>query len=86
MGVGPRDKKEAESKLAELQHQLNNGSYIKPDKVTFGQFLDQWLRDYAVPNLSAETTQAYEIMARKHLIPSLGLIPLQQLTPAHIQA
>ena len=55
-------------------------------KQTFGQFLDQWLRDYAWPNLSAETAQAYDIMARKHLIPTLGSIPLQQLTPARLQA
>ena len=79
-------KKDAETKLSELQHQLNTGGYIKPDKVTLGQFLKQWLADYAAPNLSPETTQAYEIMARKHLIPGLGLIPLQQLTPAHVQA
>ena len=79
-------KKEAEKKLAELQHQLDTGDYIKQDKLTFGSFLDQWLRDYAVPNLAAETTQAYDIMARKHLIPALGNIPLQQLTPARIQS
>ena len=79
-------KKEAETKLSELQHQLDTGGYIKPDKVTLGQFLERWLADYAVPNLSPETTQAYEFMARKHLIPGLGFIPLQQLTPAHIQA
>ena len=27
-------KKEAETKLSELQHQLDTGGYIKPDKVT----------------------------------------------------
>ena len=79
-------KKAAEKRLAELQHQLDTGSYIKPDKVTLGSFLDRWLQDYAWPNLSAETAQAYDIMARKHLIPALGNIPLQQLTPARVQA
>ena len=79
-------KKFAEKKLAELHHQLDTGDYIKPDKVTLGSFLVQWLHDYAWPNLSAETSQAYDIMARKHLIPALGNIPLQQLTPARVQA
>ena len=79
-------KKAAEKRLAELQHQLDTGGYIKPDKVTLGSFLDQWLQDYVWPNLSAETAQAYDIMARKHLIPALGNIPLQQLTPARVQA
>ena len=79
-------KKDAETKLAELQHRLDTGSYIKPDKITLGQFLDRWLKDYAWPSLSAETAQAYDIMARTHLIPALGFIPLQQLTATHIQA
>ena len=79
-------KKDAQKRLAELQHQLDTGGYIKPDKVTLGSFLDRWLQDYAWPNLSAETAQAYDIMARKHLIPALGNIPLQQLTPARVQA
>ena len=47
--------------------------------------MERWLQDYAWPNLSPETAQAYDIMAQKHLIPALGNIPLQQLTPSHIQ-
>ena len=38
-------KKAAEKRLAELQHQLDTGGYIKPDKVTLGSFLDRWLQD-----------------------------------------
>jgi len=79
-------KKDAEKRLSELLHEKDIGTYVKPVKQTFGQFLDQWLRDYAWPNLSAETAQAYDIMARKHLIHTLGSIPLQQLTPARLQA
>ena len=55
-------------------------------KITVGAFIDRWLQDYAWPNLSPETAQAYEVMARKHLIPALGNILLQQLTPAMVQA
>ncbi len=65
---------------------MDTGDYISPAKVTLGSFLTLWLEDYAWPNLSPETTQAYDIMARKHLIPVLGRIQLQQLTPARIQA
>ena len=81
----PGTKREAEKKLADLQHQMDNGSYTKPDKVTVGRFIDRWLQDYAWPNLSAGTVQPYYIMARKHLIPALGNIPLRQLAPAHLQ-
>lgn len=39
-------KKAAESKLAELQHQLDTGSFLQPSKLTVGNFMRQWLRDY----------------------------------------
>ncbi|MEE2927094.1 MAG: tyrosine-type recombinase/integrase [Chloroflexota bacterium] len=78
-------KREAEKRLAELVNQVDNGQYSQPTKLTFGSFMGRWLQDYAWPNLSPETAQAYDIMAQKHLMPALGNIPLQQLTPSHIQ-
>lgn len=79
-------KKEAEKKLAELQHDLDTGGYTKPDKVRVASFLDEWLRDYVWPLLSAETAQAYDTMVRKHVVPDLGKIALQKLNPAHLQS
>ena len=79
-------KREAEKRLAELVHQVDTGDYSSPSKVTVGAFLERWLTDYAWPNLSPETAQAYQIMAEKHLIPAFGSISLQQLTPERIQS
>jgi len=79
-------KKAAEQKLGDLLNELDTGSYVKPDKVTVGEWIDRWLKYYAWPNLSAETSQAYDIMARKHLIPALGRIPLQQLTDTYLES
>ena len=45
-------KKEAEKKLAELLHQLDTGTFMKPGKLTLADYLEIWLRDYAWPNLS----------------------------------
>ena len=50
-------KKQAEAKLVELIHQLDTGHYSRPTKQTFGDFLTQWLQDYAWPNLSPETAR-----------------------------
>ena len=40
-------KKAAEQKLADLRNELDTGSYVKPDKVTLGEFIDRWLKYYA---------------------------------------
>ena len=79
-------KREAEKRLAELVHNVDIGEYSNPSKVTMGDFLARWVKEYAWPNLSPETAQVYEIMAVRHIIPVLGQVPIQELTPEHLQS
>ncbi len=79
-------KKDAEKRLAELLHQLDNGTFIKPGKTTVAEYLRKWLEDYCRANLAPRTTEGYESIVRCHLIPSLGKIPLTQLKPEHVQS
>ncbi|MBI2850593.1 MAG: tyrosine-type recombinase/integrase [Chloroflexi bacterium] len=78
-------KKDAEKKLAELLHQLDTGTFMKPGKTTLGDFLDRWLHDYACANLAPRTAEGYDTIIHQHLIPKLGSIPLTSLKPEHIQ-
>lgn len=80
-------KREAENKLATLITQMDTGQYSPPDKTTLRAFLDRWLRDYVwrEGNLSPETAQVYQIIVDKHLVPAMGSIPLQKLTPDRIE-
>jgi integrase len=78
-------KKDADKRLAELIHQLDTGTFIKPGKTTFGEYLERWLRDYAWPNLSPRTAEGYESIIRCHIIPALGKILLTRLKPDHLQ-
>lgn len=78
-------KKDAEKRLAEMLHQLDTGTFVKPGKANLGDFLEQWLKDYAWPNLAPRTAEGYEHIIRRHLIPGLGNIPLTQLKPEHLQ-
>jgi integrase len=79
------NKREAERRLAELTHQLNTGSYVKPRKLTVGDYMEQWLADYCLPNLQPRTTEGYGFIVRKYIIPSLGNIELTALRPEHLQ-
>jgi integrase len=78
-------KREAEKHLAELIHQLDNGTYIKPGKTTLAEYLERWLKEYSWPNLAPRTTEGYESIIHRHIIPALGKIPLIQLKPEHLQ-
>lgn len=78
-------KKEAEKRLAEILNQIDNGTFMKPNKTTLAEYLEQWLKDYAWPNLAPRTAEGYEHICRHHFIPILGNITLTQLKPEHLQ-
>jgi len=78
-------KKDAEKRLSEILHQLDNGTFMKPSKTTLGEYLGKWLKDYVWPNLAPRTAESYESIVHCHLAPTLGNIPLTQLKPEHLQ-
>ena len=78
-------KREAEKRLSELLHRLDTGTFVKPSKTTVADYLRRWLQEYVRPNLSPRGFERYESIARVHLIPDLGAIPLTQLRPEHLQ-
>jgi len=78
-------KKDAEKRLSELLHQLDNGIFIKPAKTTLAEYLERWLKDYVWPNLAPRTAEGYEHIIRRHFIPVLGDMILTQLKPEHLQ-
>jgi integrase len=79
-------KKDAEKRLSELLHQMDNGTFVTPSKTTLAEYLNKWLLDYAKVNLSPRGYERYESIVRVHLIPSLGSITLTQLRPDHLQS
>ena len=55
------------------------------DRLTVGQFLDDWLENSAKLSLRPRTFQRYEQLVRVHLKPELGRIALTKLTPQDVQ-
>ena len=76
--------KQAQQKLTELVGEVHRGEFVEPSKVTLDAWLDDWLsKAIKPPRCTLNTLEAvYDIIA-KHLKPSLGHVPLQQLT--HLQ-
>lgn len=52
---------------------------------TVEQFLSYWLRESVKPRLRPLTYAGYAVNVQKHLLPTIGAIQLDQLTPRHIQ-
>lgn len=76
---------EVKIKLAAAQAELNKGRLPARRAPTVAEFLRTWLESSVKPRVRPLTYAGYRVNVEKHLIPSLGKIPLDQLTPAQVQ-
>ena len=79
-------KRDAERDLREVLLSLEQGAYVKPNKITLGEWLKQWLKDYVSMKTTDRTQESYTSIVERHLIPSLGKVALTDLQPMHIQS
>jgi integrase len=77
--------KEADKLRNDLLSQRDKGIYVEPRKLTVADYLNSWLTDYVQPNLAPMTFQIRVQQVNRHIIPSLGRIPLTSLKPDHLQ-
>ena len=75
----------AQRRLTELLRQLDTGTYVEPSKLTVGEYLRQWLRDYAETHVRQRTLEGYRGNIERYIIPAIGNISLDKLTARHIQ-
>jgi len=79
-------KKQAQTALSEVLVKLNADQYVEPAKITVREFLeDEWLPAIET-TIRPSTFASYKGHVDKHLVPHLGSIRLQKLTPARINA
>jgi integrase len=82
---GFKTKRECQAALNEVLAALRAGTLVKPSKRTLESFLvGEWLP--ALRNLRPSTFSNYRTHIRTCVLPALGPIPLQQLSPAHLNA
>ena len=80
-----KTRKEGADLLAQALGDLHHGAFVALHKLTVGQWLETWLRDYKQAKICPLTFDNYERLIRGHLLPTLGTIPLKELRPEHVQ-
>jgi len=71
--------------LRNVLTRIEGGTYIKPAKLTVGEYLKQWLDDYAKQNLSPRSFERYQGIIQRYLTPAFGKLQLIQLRPQQLQ-
>ncbi|NLG85545.1 MAG: tyrosine-type recombinase/integrase [Firmicutes bacterium] len=81
-----KTRQEVAAKITKALQEIQAGTFVEPQKLTVGAWLDVWLNEYAKPRIRSTTFSQYEYLVRVHLKPGLEQIPLKKLRPETIQA
>lgn len=81
---GFKTKKEAQAACAEMINEIEKGSYKKPESITLGQFMREFIDNQIKPNFRPGTTYNYEATLEKYAQSIMGY-KLTELSPLHIQ-
>lgn len=80
---------EAKRKLKDLIKAIENPpeetEYVTPTKLTFGEWLDTWMKEYKKNGVRPATYTSYHHNIEAHIRPALGNMELQKIRPEHIQ-
>ena len=79
-----KTQKEVREKLQAAAVEITLGTYTAPSKMTVGQWLDIWQRDY-LGSVKPATIQTYRGHIKNHIRPGLGAIRLERLHPHDVQ-
>jgi integrase len=74
-----KSQKEVKEKIEEAKEQAKKGIFVKNNKVTFGEWLDLWLKEYT-GDIKPGIYDFYEYLIRIHVKPDLGHLPLNSIT------
>ncbi len=84
---GFRTKRECQAALNEALAALRVGTFVESSKRTVASYLvDEWLSAMRPPRVRPSTWLSYQRNIERHVIPALGNIELQRLTPAQLTA
>ena len=79
-----KTQKEVREKMQAVAVEVNRGTYTPPSKMTVGEWLDIWQREY-LGNAKYNTVRIYTSNIKNHIMPSLGAVRLDQLHPHTVQ-
>ncbi|MCL6560226.1 MAG: site-specific integrase [Firmicutes bacterium] len=82
--VEAKSKREAEKLLAEFVAEVQKGQYVEPSKLTFAEFVERWLKNYAEKNLAPKTLFRYKQILESRVLPAMGHLKVEQIKPFHL--
>lgn len=82
--VSGKTQKEVAQKMRQIAAELDSGTYHEPCRLTVGEWLDEWHKDY-LGSVKPSTVYLYKREIDLHIKPKLGAVRLESLDTAMIQ-
>lgn len=79
-----KTQKEVSQKLKAATTSIDNGTYIAPNKMRLGEWLDIWVNEF-LGSVKPYTVASYTSIVRNHIQPALGSVRLDALQAHTIQ-
>ena len=76
-----KTRREAQAALAAWLADIDKGAAVDRSTKTVAEVMAYWIETHARPRLRAKTVGDYENIIKNHILPELGGIPVQRLTP-----
>jgi len=80
-----RTRKDVQEQLKIALREQQQGTLVTSPQQSVAQYLQQWLENHR-SGVRLRTYEWYEQLVRLHLVPAIGRIPLQKLTPQQVQS
>ena len=74
-------RREAQAALTLLLASVQQGSFVKRDRMTVEDYLSQWMKGLPTSGRSVSTVSSYRHNLRLHVVPYVGGLALQDLAP-----
>jgi integrase len=73
-----------DEELVKFRKEIEAGQFTKPEKITFGDFVSTWKKNYADLHMGEYTRLNYMRIVNAHLIPTFGSMELKKIKTLHI--
>lgn len=77
--------KQARAALRKHEADYDAGKTVLPSETTLAQWMNDWMENVISLNRAETTVYAYRTIIEKHIVPFMGQLPLQAITPQHLQ-
>lgn len=80
-----KKRSEVAEKINSALTDLRRGMLVANSNTTVQAYIGQWLEEVHKPTIKLSTYNHYSILLRLYIVPCLGQVKLQGLTPQHVQ-